>query len=263
MIRNPKSKNKKKLSVYILIGLFVIIILLRYVAPGFTGNLTLVFATPLIKSGDYANSSMASVFGIFSSKSALQAENSQLKDQLAQIEVNVDRDKLLIQENTDLKALLGRHSPNSSILASVISKPPLSLYDTILIDVGSADKVSVGDNVLALGYVPIGTVHAVYAHTSLVDLYSSSGEKIDVKVGKNIQASAEAQGGGNFIIKLPKGTSVAAGDPIAAPGIGDDIFGVVGSIETNPNDAFIYLRFSLPVNMNELNFVQIDRTKAV
>jgi hypothetical protein len=61
---------------------------------------------------------------------------------------------------------------------------------------------------------------------------------------------------------LPKGTAVAEGDPISAPSIGASIFGHVENIESNENDPFIYVRFNLPVNMNELHFLQIDRTVA-
>jgi len=259
MRRNPKSKNKKIFAGLVVVGVFVIIILLRYFAPTFVGNVTMFVATPIIKSGDITSSVGSAVIDLFTSKYKLQTENADLKNQIAELQVAQDRDKLLTQENTDLKTLLGRHSSNASVLASVISKPPLSLYDTIVVDVGSADKVAVGDKVIALGNVPIGSVHAVYAHTSIVELYSSSGQKVDVRIGKNIQTSAEAQGGGSFIIKLPKGTAVAVGDPIVAPGIEANIFGAVETIETNDNDPFIYVRFSLPVNMQELNFVQIDR----
>ena len=263
MIRNPRSKNKKTLSILFAVGIFLVIVLLRYFAPTFTGNIAMVIASPVMKSSDYAGAVGASVLDIFTSKHSLQTENTDLKNQLAELQVAQDRDKLLVQENADLKELLGRHSSNTSILASVISKPPLSLYDTIVVDVGAAEKVSVGDKVLALGTVPIGTIHAVYAHTSIAQLFSSVGERINVKIGKNIQTTAEAQGGGSFIIKLPKDTAVAVGDPIAAPGIGADIFGTVETIETNENDPFIYVRFCLPVNMSELNFVQIDRVGAI
>ena len=255
-----KSKNKKKVSVWIAVAVFALIVLLRFVAPTFLGNITFFVTTPFMKSQSFFGGIGASITDSFSSKIALQKENDDLKNKLAEAQVAIDRDKLLVQENTDLKDLLGRHSKSSSILATVIAKPPFSLYDTVVVDVGSSDKVSVGDVVLALGTVPIGTIHAVYARTSTVQLYSSSGQQIDVRIGKNTQTTAEAEGGGNFLIKLPKGTVLAEGDPIAAPGIGVDVFGHVESIETNDNDPFIYVRFSLPVNMSELHFVQIDRS---
>ena len=217
-------------------------------------------STPFMKGGAYVNDFGSAALGAFVSKGSIETENADLKNQLAQVQVAIDRDKLLAQENSDLKGLLGRHSQSASILTVVLSKPPMSLYDTAVVDVGTSDKVSVGDQALALGFVPIGVVSAVYPHTSTIKLFSSSGQKIDVVIGKNTQTSAEAQGGGNFLIKLPKGTPVAEGDPIAAPGIGVEIFGHVENIESNDNDPFIYVRFDLPVNMSELHFLQIDRS---
>jgi len=214
-----------------------------------------------MKATSYVNEVGAAAFGVFTSKNSVETENTSLKNKLAEVQVAVDRDKLLVQENSDLKELLGRHSNSSAILATVLVKPPFSLYDTVVLDVGSSDMVSAGDTVLALGLVPIGTVITVYPHTSTIQLFSSSGQKVQVMIGKNIQATADAQGGGNFLVKLPKGTEVVQGDPISAPGIGADIFGHVENIETTENDPFIYARFSLPVNMSELHFLQIERTR--
>lgn len=253
MIRRPKSRNKVWISTWIVVGVLLVAAFIKYGAPA--------VAEPFLKVGASVNNVGAAAVGIFSSKSSIEAENLQLKDQLAQVQVEKDQNKLLLQENLQLKELLGRHSNNSSILATILAKPPISLYDTVVIDVGSGDGVVVGDTALALGLVPIGKITTVYLHTSIVALYSSSGQKIDVLIGKNIQTSATAQSGGNFLIELPKGTEIAKGDVVSAPGINAKIFGHVESIEIDENDPFIYVRFSLPVNMSELHFLQIDRNE--
>lgn len=251
-IRRPKSRNKVWISAWI-----VAVVLLVAVIINFSGSFA---AVPLMKIGASVRNLGAAVGGAFASKNFIETENEQLKDKLTQVQAAIDRDKLLIQENLELKELLGRHNKNSSILATVLSKPPMSLYDTLVVDVGSADNVSVGDNVLALGFVPVGVVSVVHSRTSVVSLFSSAGQKIEVRVGKDTQVFAEAQSGGNFLIKLPKGTAVAKGDPIFSSGIGAEIFGHAESIDANENEPFIYVRFSLPVNMSELRFLQVDRT---
>ncbi len=250
-IRRPKSRNKVWIYSWTVIGVLVVAVIIQF------GGLFV--SIPLIKVGTYVSDIGAATFGSLTSKNSIVSENQQLKDQLAEVQVAIDRDKLLVQENSDLKDLLGRHSNNSTVLATVLSKPPMSLYDTAIVDVGSSDKVAVGDTVLALGYVPIGVVSSVNVHSSVVEFYSSSGQKINVNLGKNIQTVAEARGNGNFLIKLPKGSLVAEGDPISAPSIGAEIFGHVENISSNENEPFIYLRFTLPVNISQLHFVQIDR----
>jgi cell shape-determining protein MreC len=247
----PKSRNKIWISSWIIVGILILAVIIKYGAPS--------IAMPFMKAGAFIHDLGTMAASAFTSKSSLETENQNLKDQLTQVQVEIDRDKVLTQENSDLKELLGRHTKSSSILATVLAKPPLSLYDTLIVDVGSSDKVAVGDAVFAFGLVPIGTVSNVSSHTSTVLLFSSAGQKVEVRIGKNVQTSAEAQGGGNFLIKLPKGTTVVQGDPVSAPGIGAEIFGHVENIETNDNDPFIYVRFSLLVNMNELHFLQIDR----
>jgi len=252
MIHRPRSRNKLWISAWIVVGVLLLAAVFKYGAS--------FVAAPFMRVGTSISQVGGAAVGVFSSKNSIEVENQNLKDKLAEVQVDIDRDKLLTQENSELKDLLGRHSKNISILATVLAKPPMSLYDTVVLDVGSSDSVTVGDTVLALGLVPIGIVSKVYSHLSTVQLFSSSGQKVEVQIGKNVQTFAEAQGGGNFLIKLPKGTIVAEGDPISAPGIGAEIFGHVENIDTNENDPFVYVRFSLPVNISELNFLQIDRT---
>ena len=69
--------------------------------------------------------------------------------------------------------------------------------------------MTVGEQVFAGSSLPIGTVSDVYSNSSRVTLYSSSGQKVNVLVGKNnIKAEALGQGGGNFVIKIPRGTPI-------------------------------------------------------
>jgi rod shape-determining protein MreC len=251
-IRRPKSRNKAWIFTWIVLGVLLVAVIIRF-------GVSFV-AVPFMKIGATMHQVGAAAVGVLTTKSSLETENQSLKNQLTEVQVAIDRDKLLAQENSELKELLGRHSVNSSILATVLANPPMSLYDTVVVDVGSGDGVAAGDRVFALGLVPIGIISAVNTHTSTVELFSSPGQKVEVRINNGVQAFAEAQGGGNFLIKLPKGTSVSEGDSISAPGIGAEIFGHVENIETTENDPFIYVRFCLPVNMNELHFLQIDRT---
>ena len=252
-IRRPRSRNKVWISAWIAIVVLLVAVIIRYGAAS--------IATPFMKLGSSITDVGAAAVGALSSKNSVETENQKLKDQLAEVQVAIDRDKLLVEENVQLKELLGRQTKKSFVLATVLAKPSMSLYDTVVVDVGSSDGVTVGDTVLALGSVPIGKVSTAYSHTSTVQLFSSSGQKVDVRIAKNLQVTAEAQGGGNFMIKLPKGTIVAEGDPVSAPGIGAEIFGHVENISMNENDPFMYLRFSLPINMSELHFLQIDRNE--
>jgi rod shape-determining protein MreC len=254
-IHRPKFRNKIWISAWIVVGILLVAVVIKCGGS--------FIAAPFLKVGVSVQKVGAAAVGALASKGSIETENQNLKDQLAQLQAAMDRDKLLVQENSELKDLLGRHSKSASILAAVLAKPPMSLYDTVVVDVGSSNHITVGDTALAFGLVPIGVVSTVGPLTSIISLFSSSGQKVEVRIGKGLQTFAEAQGGGSFLIKLPKGSAVATGDPIFAPGIGAEIFGHVENIEMNENDPFMYIRFVLPVNMSELHFLQIDRTAAL
>jgi len=83
-----------------------------------------------------------------------------------------------------------------------------------------------------------------------------------VSIGpENIAAEAIGRGGGNFIVKLPRGVGVEKGDIITMPDISARIFAVVEEIESNPSDPFVTILFKNPVNFNEIKWVQVIKSE--
>ena len=165
----------------------------------------------------------------------------------------------LKNENADLKNILGRkNNSQKEILATILAKPFFSPYDTLVIDLGSADGIAVGDQVIALGNTYIGKISEVYSHSSKVTLYSSSGETIDVLVGTStVEKTATGMGGGNFSLQMPVGSNVNIGDPIIIPSISANIFSTVEKIDSEPTDSFETVLFKNPVNISELQYVEV------
>ena len=75
----------------------------------------------------------------------------------------------------------------------------------------------------------------------------------------HIETSAEGRGGGNFIAKLPKDISVSVGDLVTFPGLSPKFFGTVGSIEQTVAGSFQSILFTLPINVNSLEWVEIAK----
>ena len=138
--------------------------------------------------------------GLLQSKAALISENNTLKAEIQKDQENSLLSAALKDENTDLKNILGRKSDSQKeILATILAKPFFSPYDTLVIDLGTADGIAVGDQVLVDGDIYIGFVNEIYSHSSKVVLYSSSGETVNVFVGSStIEKTATGMGGGNF-----------------------------------------------------------------
>ena len=139
----PASKRATKIA----LGVVVILILLRLIVPhAFSAFFTAVFS-PLWRLEHFALSSVVSDRQIvFSSDSAFASSTI----------------AALLQENSDLKTMLGRPTAQNSIITSVLSKPPFESYDTIIVDAGANQGVEAGDSVFALAYpVVYSTAHDI------------------------------------------------------------------------------------------------------
>lgn len=198
---------------------------------------------------------------LLKSKQSLVERNVELKDQLSELQPSLHLINLLKKENSELKALSNRDIPDETILASVLIKPPVSLYDTLVVDVGEDHGISEGDLVLVHDDFVVGTVTEVYRKTSLVVLFSSRGKEMDVTLGdEHLLVKALGRGGGNFATQLPRGVEVALGDIVILPNISTQIFGIVELVIAAPADQFQTILFKNPVNMAEVRWVEIRRS---
>lgn len=197
-------------------------------------------------------------FELLKSKRSLVEENIKLKEQLVELQPSTYLINTLKTENSELKALLNRDIPDTAILASVLVKPSVSLYDTLIVDVGEDQGISEGDLVLVHGDFVIGNIAEVYRKTALVTLFSSEGREMDVTLGsEHLLVKALGRGGGNFETRLPRGVEVIIGDIVVLPNISTQIFGVVERIIVTPADQFQTILFKNPVNMAEVTWVEI------
>lgn len=195
---------------------------------------------------------------LLSSKKALVERNREMEEALTQASFISFEKELLSEENIELKELLGRQAFEETILAVVLARPPVSVYDTFIIDAGEDDGVQTGDRIVVSGDIIIGTIAAAHNRTSTVKLFSAPGEVTDVNIGpENILASAEGKGGGNFTVRLPRGVGVEEGDIVTRPSISSKIFGIIEFIITDPVDPFQTILFKNPVNISEIKWVQV------
>jgi rod shape-determining protein MreC len=201
-------------------------------------------------------------YNVLRSKNSLIAENYLLKEDIKRNGNDVVLLNLIKKENEDLKGVLGRKINSSVILATVLVKPSFSAYDTLIIDIGENDGVSVGDKILAEGNVFIGYISEVYAGMSKIVLYSSPNEKTKVLVGNNnIEKEALGIGGGNFRLETPREIDIKEGDVVTIPSLSLNIFGIVEKVEYKDADSFQSVFFKNPVNISELKWVQVVLSK--
>lgn len=195
-------------------------------------------------------------------------EEESLKRELEEARRNLVSWDLLLSENRELKALLGRGEEENRVLATVIGRPNASPYDTVIIDVGKKHGVSLDDLIVAQA-VAIGKVREVFDKTSLVSLFSSPNEEVNLIVNPRssteendenergvVALSAEGLGGGSFRARVPEGMELFEGDLAVLPGLQSRVLGVLTDIVQLPNSSRTVL-FRSPVNMRALRFVEV------
>lgn len=198
--------------------------------------------------------SMANAWGgltaHFSGTESLAEENKDLRERISLLEAEHAEYASLVEENTELKQVVGRYEHTNIVLAGVLAKPNMSPYDTFIVDAGERDGVRIGDTVLFLGGAGAGHVAEVFADSSKVRLFSSYGETTDAVLGSaGIAVSLSGRGAGNFEIELPRDIEVAVGDRIVSPGLDARLLGTVFSISGTSSDSFKQVLVRGPANI--------------
>ncbi|KKQ87989.1 MAG: hypothetical protein UT09_C0006G0023 [Parcubacteria group bacterium GW2011_GWF2_38_8] len=225
-----KKIKRKKLLKYAIFA--VILLLLIYFKTDIFRGLSYAFSAvfrPILVLGNNIGEKLSNTGSYFYSKESLLLENRNLKSQLNEMSAVVSNHNSILNENLEIKEILGRMPAQASmILAGILSKPNRSLYDTLIIDVGTNNNIAVGQKVFAFGSVPIGRVAEVYANSAKIVLFSNPGEKTEVIIpDKNVFMQIVGRGGGNFEMILPRDFVLEKGTEAVLPGIAPYVVGIV------------------------------------
>jgi cell shape-determining protein MreC len=113
-----------------------------------------------------------------SSKQQLIEKIGSLEESLGRALIAQEEAQMLRRENEALKKELGRESGTTAgVLARVLTLPQRTLYDTIIIDAGSAEGVVSGAVAFAFDAIALGTITDVGEHRSTVQLFSAPGRQ--------------------------------------------------------------------------------------
>jgi cell shape-determining protein MreC len=193
-------------------------------------------------------------------KSSLEKENVSLQAKNAELTTSLIDHDTLVHELDDLKASMGRTTGIRLLLASVLEKPPHSLYDTLQIDGGREAGFMVGQTVYANGDTPIGTIVEVSTRTALVRLYSTPGEKTEARLSpSNTDITLIGRGGGNYSATVPHEVATAAGMTVVSKDISPRVIAVFQKVTSDPRDPFQTFLLNSPVNVNDLSFVEVGQ----
>lgn len=214
---------------------------------------------PLFRFGSSVSNTANNLFPFFKTNKALIDENKTLKNSLSDANEKLLTYELLVEENKELKASSSRTTSLPEVLAVVLAKPSRSPYDTLILDVGLREGITLGDIVNAFETIAIGTIAEVSSHTSKAALFSAPGKKTLVRLEKaHITREIIGQGGGMFLFTIPRDIAITRGEMLTLAGLNQKVVGVVVNVETFPNDSFQTVTAKLPINIFELERVFIS-----
>lgn len=221
--------------------LLLIALLVRFAFPGTISSL----AKPLWSAGEAATE-LVPIDGAHPSIATLEEENAALANE----------NELLRARLRDVGA--ERSLPqDSGTLAGVLARPPLSPYDTLVLDQGSEDGITEGSLVYAQG-VPIGTIAEAGSATSRALLFSAPERITEGWIGENrLPVTLIGAGSGVFEADVPRETPVAEGDLVYIPGPGALPVGKVERVASQPSSPRAQLRIRPLVNPFALTWVRI------
>ena len=198
-------------------------------------------------------------FEYWRSKQGLIEENISLRERLMRLELEHASLNLTLSQTQSLEELLGRTNKTEGMVAGVLTRPPQSPYDLIVIDAGSREGVLAHLTVSLLEGPVIGKVAEVSDSSAKVRLFSSSGEEVDAVLERhNIPVTLEGRGGGSFRVRVPRETEVVVGDRILSSDTTFSLMAVVEDIHMEPTDSFKEVLAKSPANIFSLRFVRIS-----
>jgi cell shape-determining protein MreC len=258
---DKKIKRKKILKIA---SSIIVLIVLFYFRAGIFNGLSDAMAglfRPVLILGNNIGEKFRSAGSYFASKNSLYNQNQKLQGEVVFDDARMSNYDSIVADDVSIKEILGRKDPKiNMILSAILSKPNRSPYDILIIDAGTNQGVKIGDNVFALGNVPIGRVDIAYSDSSKVILFSNPGEQTQAVVsGRDVFMEIIGRGGGNFEMAMPKDLTLQKGDQVVLPGLTPDVLAIVQTIISDPRDTFTKALLTSPVNVQELKFVEIEQ----
>jgi cell shape-determining protein MreC len=255
-----KEKSENRGRNILIISVFVLLAILSFVFPKTTRNIFTAVAKPIWNIGDDAQKTLGDIYTFLNLQKNLTAENKNLRAEVDLLNLKVVDYDTLLQQNADLKSLLGRNVSSPQILARILSEPPESPYDSLVIDVGASDGVNLGDKIYLSDSIIVGSIAGISSRTSLVQMFSTGGQKTESVLERTgAMYELTGRGGANFSVDVPKEADILWGDVFTYPGLSPAVLGSVYYIDTSSQSAFKTIFIRIPENVFQSKWVFVEK----
>lgn len=253
---HPRNKNDKSLIKRS--AVLIVVFLLGFGIYGLSRDFIQTMASPVWKAENFVSRSLGTFTGFFKSRHTLETENRVLHEKIKSLELERSFLSARLSQEEVIYDIMGRTVVSGGTLTTVLSRPPQTPYDLLVVDIGEGEGVYVGDTVSTPEGVLLGTIVEVSSSSSKVRLYSSGGVETAAYLERdNIPVTLVGAGGSNFKIRVSREVSVERGDRVLSSGVLARLIAVVGDINVRPTDSFKEVLVRTPVNMSDIRFVLI------
>jgi len=251
--RNRASRGNFKNAV-IVISVFILGFLLLTIF-----KTSVLFAlSPLWNLRQTVINESGDLFSFFRTKNSLIDENRFLKQQLESQQSLLTSYNSLNQNYNELLKNLGQLPNTAKIAAGVLTSPPQSLYDVLIIDVGKDKGIQNGAQVILPFGVLVGSITGISDKTSQVTLFSSYGIKTEAILERTgTPITMTGQGGGNYIIRVPRDIEVISGDRIMSPGLNPRLLASIEDVSSVSTDSFKRVLAQIPGGVHQIRFIYV------
>ena len=204
-------------------------------------------------------------FSFFSSISDLNKTNASLKDQIRQLqEQNVALNEYQLENEVLKKELNYRDSTSINLISGeVIAQDPTGFSQTITLDIGQRDGVTVGAGVLAQG-VLIGKITDVEDITSKALLITDPQSTVDALISGTTYSGVlrGSYGTGLLLDTISQKAQISPGLEIVTAGLTAKIpkgilIGTTDQLETGKNDLLQQVTVLSSVDLKNLYFIAV------
>ncbi len=192
-------------------------------------------------------------------KDVLVARVVDLERELSRVRYQALLYQTLSDELMRLEELLNLPTDEVVATARVVSRPPRTHYDTLLLELSSGHRVSVGDGVF-FERVKLGAISTVSGNAATVALLSLPGARTDARAGDPTGiVILEGLGGGAFTFDVPVSVSIEPGDVVVDASNDLHALAVVARVNEEPDKTVKTVYAHAPVSLFEVRYVSVER----
>ena len=229
----------------------IFLLFLRLLAP----NLFWKMFTPVFRISYALEKASHAIFISFSDTAKLALRNEELASENLAL---ANENQALVQK---MKSISGLSADAREIIAGVVTRPPESPYDTLVLSAGSNDGVILGMEAFGEGGVPLGVVSTVFASFSRVTLFSAPDVTINGWVGENnLPLIIKGTGGGTMTASIARSSNIVVGDTVFAPGPGMLPLGSIVRVDNETTSPSVTLRIMPSVNLFSIAWISLRDT---